>query len=308
MNSSNKDNTLKEIFLDLAEKEKSNSKNILKAINNINEQNTDDKIFLNDFDKIEKKINKRHFNFNNIYKYASIALLIFSVGVSYLHFNDTKITYNSFNTAKNETANILLNDGTQVFLTENSVLEVPNNYSAKNRNVKLNGQAFFEVKHNKQSKFNVNSGKYKLIVHGTKFNLKAREQEDIIASLVEGSIEIDLSQFNLEHYFIKPNQSFTFVRNTNSFKIANYRKDIKIDWKKNTIYYDNTKFSNIIRDLNELYNSKIILNNKEIGDYEVNGEFKNMKPLEVLRRIKRIVPFEINNKASKIVLTEKKDK
>ena len=83
---------------------------------------------------------------------------------------------------------ITLSDGTRVWLNAASELEYPVEFAADMREVKLQGEAYFEVATDADHPFLVRVGHYCLQVYGTKFNLNTYEPNRIEVALVEGSI------------------------------------------------------------------------------------------------------------------------
>lgn len=105
------------------------------------------------------------------------------------------------------TSQVTLPDGTLVRLNANSSLTYQQNFGQDNRKVKLSGEGYFEVKKNTEKKFIVNTGYIDVTVLGTKFNLYAYEDKDIIEmALVEGHVNVSTSQPPYQTICVKPNE------------------------------------------------------------------------------------------------------
>jgi ferric-dicitrate binding protein FerR (iron transport regulator) len=86
---------------------------------------------------------------------------------------------------------ILLPDGTKVFLNASTKFRYPNEFNRTNREVYLDGEAYFDVTANKNSPFIVRTSKQKIRVLGTKFNVMDYAEDDFaITTLVSGKIEL----------------------------------------------------------------------------------------------------------------------
>ena len=109
------------------------------------------------------------------------------------------------------TSQVTLPDGTLVRLNANSSLTYQQNFGQDNRKVKLSGEGYFEVKKNTEKKFIVNTGYIDVTVLGTKFNLYAYEDKDIIEmALVEGHVNVSTSQPPYQTICVKPNEKVTY--------------------------------------------------------------------------------------------------
>ena len=86
---------------------------------------------------------------------------------------------------------ITLPDGSKVILNAGTTITYPNAFVSKNREVEINGEAFFEVAHDAEHPFIVKANQINVEVLGTQFNVKAYEEDDWIeVSLSEGKVEV----------------------------------------------------------------------------------------------------------------------
>jgi ferric-dicitrate binding protein FerR (iron transport regulator) len=287
------------------------SKNILKAFSEYELENN--KEFINqDINKIVNKLShSRKTIFRSILKYAAIALIFLTLGY-WLNNNELEtvrdINYTCYSTSRNETSKITLADGTKVFLSPFTKIFVPDNFSGNNRNLKMRGQAYFEVKHNPESIFNINSGKYKVQVLGTKFNIKAYPKLDYISTnLIEGKVLVDLSDFPFvknQRIIMKPGENLCFNKSSYNYKLRKYSDNIIIDWANGTIRFEDKKFGNIIKDLNLYYNTNIQIESKKLFNYKFNGVFNNRNIYELLNILQKITAFNIETKNENIIIKE----
>jgi ferric-dicitrate binding protein FerR (iron transport regulator) len=251
-----------------------------------------------DYEKISNNIKKtNHRKYRNLIKIASV-IIVFLIAYLYIDINEQKdIKYNYYITNKDETARIQLNDGTNIYIEENTKLSVPQNYEANCRNVKIKGKAYFEVKHNPESIFTLESEKYKINVLGTKFRVVSIDSLPIMASLYQGKIEVDLTGYGLGKEILKPNDNLIFDRKSKRVSRKIYSQNLKVDWLNKTLKFEDVTLSKIIKDLSIYYNKQIVLNNNEIEDKIINVTFKNRNLEESLRSLKKICRFEIEQTA-----------
>ncbi len=100
--------------------------------------------------------------------------------------------YNTIEAPAGGKWSLTLPDGTQVWLNSSSSITYPTQFSATERKVKIKGEAFFDVAHNKKAPFIVSSGQQLIRVLGTEFNVEAYE-EDAVAktTLLKGAVAIE---------------------------------------------------------------------------------------------------------------------
>ena len=101
------------------------------------------------------------------------------------------VTYNTLSTPRGGQYQLVLPDGSKVWLNASSSLHFPTAFTGKNREVELTGEAYFEVAKNKEKPFHVKVNDMQVEVLGTHFNINAYEDENAIrTSLLEGSVKI----------------------------------------------------------------------------------------------------------------------
>lgn len=149
-------------------------------------------------DKLQQKINvqrrqtaRRQLWRNAIPLIAAACLLfIFSTALFLYNTND-RISEHYTLLTDEHTSNFTMEDGTIITLNKNSRLSYSDKYGKDSRNVKLEGEAYFEVAKDPSKPFQVEMNGASITVLGTHFNVKAdAESDDITATLVEGSIRI----------------------------------------------------------------------------------------------------------------------
>ena len=92
-------------------------------------------------------------------------------------------------TAAGQRAQTVLPDGSKVWLNASSKIVYHNSLWSSDRQIDLSGEAYFEVSHDKHAPFIVNSKQIKTCVLGTKFNVRAREEENrVVTTLLQGLV------------------------------------------------------------------------------------------------------------------------
>ncbi len=177
------------------------------------------------------------------------------------------IEYHTLFVKKAQFYKIQLQDGTLVWLNANSQLDFPSAFDQQHRTVKLKGEAYFEVAHQKNVPFYVLCTTGKIKVLGTKFSVKNRNA-NLESSLLSGSIQIENQ---LDQKLLSPNQK-AILRN-GKFQIvpADLEKDLA--WKNNRFIFKNDKLRTIFQELGDWYNVEFSLADVHDFDISFSGEF-----------------------------------
>ena len=194
---------------------------------------------------------------------AAILLPIFIFFTIYLYNNKTTKTDSMMvvATASGEKASITLPDGTKVALNEDTKLEYkPGTYNTSERNIKFNGEAYFEVAKNKDCPFIINTGRLIVKVLGTKFNLSARKNsKEAQLTLKEGRV-VFCSVMTSRNVILHPIQQAILNYQNGHITVKELDAiDNVVAWKSNEKIFDNESLSNVIRYINKQYNVNIII-------------------------------------------------
>jgi ferric-dicitrate binding protein FerR (iron transport regulator) len=212
--------------------------------------------------------------------------------------------YNTITTPRGGQYNIVLSDGTEVWLNSASTLRFPAVFTAASREVFLTGEGYFEVKHQLLGNGNkkpfivqVNQGSrnsVQVTVLGTKFNIMGYgDEETIKTTLVEGSVQ---ATGNSDKVLIKPGQQAGLNNNDNHFKVSNPDLREVLAWKNGEFRFKETNIRDIMRQLARWYDVDLEFRG-DVNDITLSGVMpkkENIRQLlEVLETTGR-VHFEIN--------------
>lgn len=171
------------------------------------------------YKKLSSRIRKNrgfYLKYQTIIKYAAIIILVFSIGAAlspYLFNIFSKQITESSNTKitspLGSKTNLILPDGTEVWLNAGSYLSYSTNFgNFGERKVYLDGEAFFRVNKNRTKPFLVMAQGITIKALGTSFNVKAYNNEpDIFATLVEGKISVSGSNQTDQEVILEPNET-----------------------------------------------------------------------------------------------------
>lgn len=165
----------------------------------------------------------------------------------------TEVVYNTISTPRGGQYQIILADGSKVWLNAASTLRYPTSFIGKERKVELTGEGYFEVAKNAAMPFKVNvDGKGEVEVLGTHFNINSYSEEEFVkTTLVEGKVKVAYAGTEA---MLSPNQQAIFSKRNNSLSIdkdADVNKAIA--WKNGFFDFDNYDIASIMRQLSRWY-------------------------------------------------------
>ncbi|MEP7229689.1 MAG: FecR domain-containing protein [Ginsengibacter sp.] len=220
-------------------------------------------------------------------KFAAAAVLAIAI-ISSLYFLQNKpsnsssantLTKNTkVETKKNRV--IFLPDGSTVILSHGSKLNYPSTFDGMaTREVYLEGQAFFDIRHNKQRPFIVHTGNLQTKVLGTAFNIKAIPgEDDIVVTVKRGRVSVNDENKLLG--IITPNQQITYAKSKVKSLVQTVKNESYLTWKQEDLLIDNLTISEAAKLMEDRYNVKIVINNPEIESLRFTTTFSKNATLE----------------------------
>ena len=195
-----------------------------------------------------------------------------------------KVATNSFNTLSTPTGgqyNIVLADGTKVFLNAVSSIKYPTQFNGNQRVVELEGEAYFEVAKDRSKPFIVKSGNQAIEVLGTHFNVHAYDNEAVVkTTLLEGSVAVTHKN---QKAILKPGQQSNVSDNFNKIAIREVDTEAAIAWKNGRFKFDNADLKTVMRQLERWYGIKVEYRG-DVSQVTFNGgTFRNKNLSEVLK-------------------------
>ncbi|WP_333887610.1 FecR family protein [Sphingobacterium siyangense] len=152
-------------------------------------------------------------------------------------------------TPKGRQYRITLPDGTKSVLNAATSLTYPSQFTAKERLVELQGEAYFEVAHNAAKPFLVKSTSQEILVLGTRFNVSAYPAEKPVTTLIEGKVQ--LRSENAKEVFLAPGQQSELEKEV--FKVQNVRTEDYLSWMQGEFVFNNMALDQVFNVLERWY-------------------------------------------------------
>jgi transmembrane sensor len=186
-----------------------------------------------------------------------------------------KEAFNKIETPFGGKYQINLPDGTEVWLNAGSSLEYPISFKGKERVVKLTGEAYFDVAHDKAKPFKVISANQTIEVLGTQFNVNSYTDEpDTRTTLLEGSVRV--SNGNLMKV-LKPGQRSVLTSQAIAIQVSAIDEDIS--WKNGDFTFEGSSLATIMRQISRWYDVEVVYMGKT-ADVKFGGSISMSKSIE----------------------------
>ncbi len=194
-----------------------------------------------------------------------------------------EIQYNTLtNPRGSKVVDMILADGSRVWLNAGSSLTYPVAFSGNERKVAITGEAYFEVVHNDAKPFKVTYGKTEITDIGTEFNVNAYENEgNVKVTLLEGSIKVNqsLPGTNNKGIIIKPGEQ---AQVTSDIKII---KGVDVDkvmaWKNGVFNFQDASLEEVMRQVERWYDIEVVYQ-KGVPKFEFVGKLSRALSLSAV--------------------------
>lgn len=229
---------------------------------------------------------------------VAAVLLLPVIVASGLYFYSEKTTRNQFTTVYNtvETplgmrSSLTLPDGTKVWLNAGSSISYPVLFANDSRKICLIGEAYFEVKKDKNWPFVVSTKNMNVLVTGTTFNCNAYPENDQVQTvLVEGEVTLS-NHSSTELSTMHPGELAVF--NNYNQQITKTKTDLQkyIAWKSGKLMFRDDKMNKVVEKLERWYNVEFEIEDPEIANYVYTATFINESLDQVLKMLTLSAPI-----------------
>ena len=270
----------------------------------------------------------RHIILRQMRYAAAVAMLIVASAVFYWLGSRTHdlsvVAYNYIEAPMGSRTQVTLPDGSTVWLNAGSSIKYPSNFNLANRDITLDGEAFFDVQ-KQDIPFVVYAMDVAFRVLGTEFNLKAYDDDNTIeATLVSGSLRIEDAyeeRTRFREMVLEPNQKATFYRQQGDLAIHQEAEEEavihtptpapaaakpieriqvmqkssvvhEVSWKDGILIFDGEPLVGLVRILERRYDVTFVFEDERLKEYKYSGTLKDQTLEQVLNAMKLTSPMD----------------
>lgn len=195
--------------------------------------------------------------------------------------------FNTIITPNGGTYQVVLPDGTKVWLNAKSELKYPLSFSSSDRKVTLLGEAYFEVATMKNKPFLVKSKQQTIEVIGTHFNVNAYTDEPLVkTALLQGKIKVSIANQPGSDKILHPGQMSVWDTNQTSISVQETDTELAVAWKNGLFYFKDADLTTILRSFSRWYNIEIVTRGN-ISDRTFSGKlYRNVNAYQALQVLK----------------------
>ncbi|GAA3990298.1 FecR family protein [Mucilaginibacter dorajii] len=202
---------------------------------------------------------------------------------------------NSISTPRGGQYQLVLSDGTKVWLNAASSLKFPSSFVGRNRTVELTGEAYFEVTKNKGMPFIVKFNNASIEVLGTHFDIKAYDDEETKATLAEGSIKISK---NSQQKMLVPGQQVVVSKSAGNLEVSPANMDEALAWKNGYFIFHDASIESVMKTAARWYDVDVAydadIKNKKFGGRV--SKYKNISELLKNMELTGTIHFKIEGR------------
>lgn len=249
------------------------------------------------FAQIEANLAKeKETKFSRYWGIAIAASIILCLGLFFGLSATPNVELQTVATAYGQKKQILLPDGTSVYLNSGSSLQYPKNFTGDTREVSLTGEAFFEVHRDEAHPFIITTSELRTQVLGTSFNINAfAENDSISVSVATGKVMVfDNSQMK---ELLIPGQKVQYNKSSKTYVRGQVQVDRFTDWTRNIIRFDDSNLLEAIPILERWFNISIELKDSSWGEKRITGTYKNPNLSETLESLSFLLDLKFVQKS-----------
>lgn len=196
---------------------------------------------------------------------------------------------------------VTLPDGSLVFMNKGTRISFNKNYNtALRREVKLSGEAYFEVEHNDAKPFIVHAGKADVRVIGTSFNVQAFKTSEKVEVFVESG-KVELLNPEKKAIVIEPG----YIGYVSGEKITKHKNtDVNyLAWKTKKLHFSGADMNTVARGIQDIFSVKVVFENPDMLNCRIEGHFENESLENIMETVCTIHNWKWEKKGNSIFIS-----
>ena len=205
-------------------------------------------------------------------KVAVILVVGFLLAKGILETRPEAVTMQTIHVPPGQRAELTLADGTEVWLNSGTTLRFPDRFDADRRQVELDGEGYFSVKHDESRPFTVQAGRYAVRVLGTEFNVKAYHDSPLFeTALINGSVEISAPGM-ANNLRLKPDEAASV--SDGKVYVAPIHDYNYFKWTEGLLCFEDETIESLMEKLELYYDITIDVRRSALLQHRYTGKFR----------------------------------
>lgn len=172
-------------------------------------------------------------------------------------------------TKRGETKKLILSDGSSVWLNGNTSIRYPERFLGEKREVELiEGEAYFDIKHNERKPFQVKAGKTLTNVLGTAFNITSYHWLGTI------NVSVSKGKVAVNNHILLPNDQLAYSKANGESRVRKMQSSKVISWMQGQLVFNNESMQSLARQLEDKFFVEIRFADKKIAESHITGRFE----------------------------------
>ena len=200
---------------------------------------------------------------------------------------------------------ITLEDGTRIHLNYNTILKYPSCFTAYDRTVYLEGEAYFQVAKDSSRPFLVVTTDGTIKQYGTSFNVETCRGEGTKVVLIEGAISVISKENKGTEYDMKPGELAVLQRNKQDVQISKVDVEPYIAWNKGRFVFENCPLEKLMNVISHWYGKNIIFDSEDIKSICFTGDMDRYNSITpVVIAIRRVTGLDVKVTEKDILISK----
>ncbi|MBN1791642.1 MAG: DUF4974 domain-containing protein [Bacteroidales bacterium] len=255
---------------------------------------------------------------------AAAAVILFSIGLAWVWYallnrseiKNQEATYNEIIVPIGEKSQVILSDGTHVWINSGSRFKYPLCFGQDSRDVSLEGEAYFDVTKGEKT-FTVTTHDARIQVLGTAFNVKSYpEDKKTQTTVIRGLVRVMSKERGTQPVLIGPEQMAVIKDEPENTVNSNDTRNLSVvdkvntgvitSWKDQLLIFADETFEDIAIKMERWYNIKVSIEDEDLKKQRYNGKFVNNETVyQVLEAIEVTTPIQYTVREDEIIITRK---
>lgn len=221
---------------------------------------------------------KRSFRLHPVWRVAASVAVLMIASLLFYHMGVRSISRQmadvTIEAPQGSRTRLFLNDGSVVWLNAGSRLTYSQQFGVNDRDIRLEGEGYFEVRKNAELPFRVVTQEMTVTVLGTKFNFcNFPDDDEASVTLLEGKVSYQVASDTREQ-LLEPDQKVVLNKKSGMAQVSEVRANRSAEWTQGYLCFEDDLLTDIVRRLERSYNVNIIIVDDTLDTYRFYGDFR----------------------------------